>query len=166
MGTIKQLSNKSCCCLLEGCRLFDFSLGHPEHKWFFLFNGSGFELLNICVSSTLCHLVIVSTEVSLWTVWIILFLLLNFCSFLALFPSVLALCCSCSCPFFFFFFKVFFWPFYDFIDSTVEDMTGNREREGGSDTQQRDPGTWDTRSTNWAKWRPSSSPFLLKSIFN
>ena len=33
-----------------------------------------------------------------------------------------------------------FWPFYGFIDRTAEDMTGNRDRERGSDTQQRDPG--------------------------
>ena len=56
---------------------------------------------------------------------------------------------------------LFLGLFYGFIDSTAEDMTGNRERKrGGSDTQQRDlsresnPGplqslsTWDTRSTN------------------
>ena len=34
-------------------------------------------------------------------------------------------------------------------------MTGNRGRERGSDTQQRAClGTWDARSTNWAKRRP------------
>ena len=61
------------------------------------------------------------------------------------------------------FFKVFFWPFYGFIDSTAKYMTGIRERERAIDTQQRHPGwesnpgplqslsTWDARSTNRAK---------------
>ena len=58
--------------------------------------------------------------------------------------------------------------FYGFIDRTAEDMTGNRERERGSDTQQRDQGwksnpgplqslgTWAARSTHWAKRHPKS----------
>ena len=65
----------------------------------------------------------------------------------------------------FFFFLSIFLAFHGFIDSTVEELTGNRERDRGSDTQQRDPGqesnsdpmqqgqslcTWDACSTNWA----------------
>ena len=34
----------------------------------------------------------------------------------------------------------FFLAFHGFIDRSVEDMTGKRGRERGSDTQQRDPG--------------------------
>ena len=37
------------------------------------------------------------------------------------------------------FFFLYFFAFYGFIDRTVEDMTENRDRERGSDTQQRDP---------------------------
>ena len=75
--------------------------------------------------------------------------------------------------------KIFFLgggAFYGFIDRTAEDMTGNKEREGGSDTQQRDPcrksnpgplqslGTWDAHSTHWAKRRPTRSSFSGVSI--
>ena len=71
--------------------------------------------------------------------------------------------------FFFFFLYIYFFFlafFYGFIDRAAEDRTGNRERERGSDTQQRDPGrepnpgplqspgTWDTHPTHWAKRRP------------
>ena len=68
--------------------------------------------------------------------------------------------------------KVFFlvfWPLYGFVDSSAEDVTGNRIRERGSNTQQRAPGwesnpaplqqgqclcTWDACSTHWAKQCP------------
>ena len=50
-------------------------------------------------------------------------------------------------------------------------MTGNKERERGSDTQKRNPGresnpgtlqslnTWDARSTHWAERRPNLQYF-------
>ena len=69
------------------------------------------------------------------------------------------------------FFLIFFWP--SAVDRTAEDMTGNREREGGSDMHQRDPGresnpgplqslgTWDARSTHWAKWHPRGISFII-----
>ena len=73
-----------------------------------------------------------------------------------------------------FFLYIFFLAFYGFIDRSAEDMTGNRERERerGSDTQQRDSnpgplqslGTWGTCSTNWAKWRPI--PSFSRDMFN
>ena len=58
------------------------------------------------------------------------------------------------------FFLNIYLAVYGFIDRSAEDMIGNRERERGSDTQQRDPGlesnpgllqslgTWGARSTN------------------
>lgn len=39
-------------------------------------------------------------------------------------------------------FKVFFGPLYDFIESSTEEMTGDRMREGGSDRQQVAPGRY------------------------
>ena len=76
-----------------------------------------------------------------------------------------------------YYYYLFFLAFYGFIDSTAEDMTGNRERERGSDTQQRDPGresnpgllqslsTWDARSTHWAKRRPPRHRIIMSSTF-
>ena len=61
-----------------------------------------------------------------------------------------------------------FLTFYGFIDCSAENMTGNKGRERGSDTQKRDPrqesnpgplqslSTWDTCSTTWAKRCPIS----------
>ena len=69
-----------------------------------------------------------------------------------------------------YFFYCLFLAFHGFIDSTAEEVTGNRVKESVSDMQQRGPGwesnpgllqrgqslcTWDTCSTHWAKWQPS-----------
>ena len=47
-------------------------------------------------------------------------------------------------PYFFFwyflFLNIFFFAFYGFIDSSAEEVAGNRMRERGSDTQPRAPG--------------------------
>ena len=69
-----------------------------------------------------------------------------------------------------FFIYIFcFWPFMAFIDRQAEDMIGKRERETGSDTQQRVSRTrircrasaHGARSTNRAKPRPYST-FLTR----
>ena len=44
-----------------------------------------------------------------------------------------------SCNYMYFFLSIFL-AFHGFIESTVEEETGNRVRERGSDMQQRDPG--------------------------
>ena len=65
---------------------------------------------------------------------------------------------------FFFCLFIYFWPFMALLIEQLK--IWQEERERGSDTQQRDPGrelnpgplqslgTWDARSTHWAKWRP------------
>ena len=74
----------------------------------------------------------------------------------------------------FFLKELFFWTF-GFIDRTAEDLD-RKQREGGSDTQQNDPGqesnpgplqrgqspcTGDTWSTNWAERHPLLESFWL-----
>ena len=67
----------------------------------------------------------------------------------------------------------FFLSFCGFIDRTVEDTTLNRERERGSDMQQRDPGresnpgplqslgTWDAHSTHRAEQHPTVENYAV-----